>query len=222
MLAQIIETTSVVIAAATFVYGVGSWRRTVIGQKRVNLAVEGIIAFREVEQAFREIRSPFSSSDEGATRRPRLGESADDARLGQQAYVAIERLNARAERFAKLQSLKYQFEAYYGRDAMPPFDEILAIRNEIVRASFTLENCWKKQGGQFPTQEEFDVHLQRMHSAEEIFWEGYGDPDPIALRIEGVMRQADEICRNVIEPARNIAVVSKNMLRRFKRFWLCK
>lgn len=222
MLAQILQTASVVIAAATFVYGVGSWRRTVLGQKRVDLAVEGIIAFREVEQAFREVRSPFASGDEGATRQPRLGESEGDARLGQQAFVAIERLNQRSERFAKLQSLKHQFEAYYGKDALAPFDEILAIRNEIIRASLRLETHWKKQGQPFASQEEFDAHLEQMHSAEAIFWEGYGDPDPIAPRIEDVMRQADEICRDVIEPARNIAVVGKSIQRRFRRFWLCK
>lgn len=222
MLAQILQTTSVVIAAATFVYGVGSWRRTVIGQKRVDLAVEGIIAFREIEQAFREVRSPFSSGDEGATRQVHPGESEGDAKLGRQAYVAIERLNHRSEKFAKLQSLKHQFEAYYGKEALTPFDEVLAIRNEIIRASIMLETHWKKQGQPFETHEELEVHLQRMHAAEAIFWEGFGAPDPLTPRIDDVMRQADEICRDVIEPARNIAVVAKSIQRRFRRFWLCK
>ncbi len=222
MIAQILQTASVVIAAATFAYGVGSWRRTVVGKKRVDLALEGIIAFREIEQALREIRSPFSSGDEGATRQPHPGESEGDAKLAQQAYVAIERLNNRSEKFAKLQSLKHQFEAYYGKEALAPFNEIMAIQNDIIRASIKLETYWKKQGKPFATQEDFDTHLERMDSAEAIFWEGYGDPDPIAPRIDAAMQQVDEICRDVIEPARNIAVVGKNIQKRFKRFWLCK
>lgn len=222
MLAQILQTTSVVIAAATFVYGVGSWRRAAIGQKRVDLAVEGIIAFREIEQAFREIRSPFAGSNEGATRQARPGESDDEAKLGQQAYVAIERLHHRSEKFAKLQSLKHRFEAYYGKDALAPFDEVIAIQNEIVGASIKLEIYWKKQGQPFASPEASEAHLERMRSAESIFWEGFGDPDPITPRIEGVMRQVDEICRDVIDPARNIAVVVKSIQKCIVRFWLCR
>lgn len=221
MLAQILQTVSVVIAAATFVYGVGSWRRTVIGQKRVDLAVEGIIAFRELEQAFHEIRSPFSSGDEGSTRKPRFGETEEDAKLNQKAYVAVERMNDRSEKFSKVQSLKHQFEAYYGREALIPFDEVLKIRNDIIRSSYRLEMHWKKQGGTFATDEDFNRHLARMHEAEAIFWEGYSEPDPINPRLETVMRQIDEICRDVIEPSRNIVVVWRNLKRRFRRFWLC-
>ncbi|MBD9390187.1 hypothetical protein IB237_23580 [Agrobacterium sp. AGB01] len=222
MLAQILQTASVVIAAASFVYGIGSWRRAAIGQKRVDLAVEGIIAFRQVEQAFREIRSPFSHDHEGATRKPRNGETESDAKLNQQAYVAMERMNARSEKFAKLQSLRHQFEAYYGKDALEPFDSVLSIQNEIVRASYLLEIHWKKQGKQFESQEAFDAHLTKMHAAEAIFWDRYEEPDPINPRVDEVMRKVDEICRDVIEPSRNIAVVAKNVRKRFRRFWLCK
>ncbi|MBV2183493.1 MAG: hypothetical protein KUL88_02975 [Rhizobium sp.] len=221
MLAQILQTTSVVIAAATFVYGVGSWRRAAIGQKRVDLAVEGIIAFRELEQAFHEIRSPFSSGNEGSTRKPRLGETEKDAKLNQQAYVAVERMNHRSEKFSKVQSLRHQFEAYYGKEALVPFDEVLNIRNDIIRASYRLEMHWKKQGGTFANGEDFKRHLEKMHEAEAIFWEGYSEADPINPRLETVMRQIDDMCRDVIEPSRNIAVVWKNLRKKFRRFWLC-
>lgn len=220
MFAQTLQTVSVVIAAATFVYGISSWRRTVIGQKRVDLAVEGIIAFREVEQAFREIRSPFAAGDEGATRTPRIGESETEAKLNQQAYVAVERMNARAEKFSRLQSLRHQFEAYYGKEALIPFDDVLAIRNDIIRASYRLEIHWKQQGEPFAIQEAFEVHLEKMHAAEAIFWEGYGDPDPIVPRLDRLMKQVDDICRDVIEAWRNVAVVKKDIVKRFRCFWL--
>jgi hypothetical protein len=222
MLAQILQTASVVIAAASFVYGIGSWRRAAIGQKRVDLAVEGIVAFREVEQAFREIRSPFSRDDEGATRKSRVGETESDAKLNQQAYVAMERMNARSDKFAKLQSLRHQFEAYYGTDALAPFNDVLDIQNQIIRASYRLEIHWKKQGKSFDSEEAFEAHLVKMHEAEAIFWEGYEEPDPINLRLDEVTRKVDDICRDVIEPSRNIAIVAKNLRKRFRRFWLCK
>ncbi len=222
MLAQFLQTASVVIAAASFVYGIGSWRRAAIGQKRVDLAVDGIIAFREVEQVFREVRSPFSRDGEGSTRKLRTGELESDAKLSQQAYVAMERMNSRSEKFAKLQSLRHQFEAYYGKEALEPFNDVIAIQNEIVRASYSLEIHWKKQGKPFETEEAFQDHLAKMHAAEAIFWEGYGEPDPVNPRLDAIMRKVDDICRDVIEPSRNIAVIARNTRKRFTRFWLCK
>lgn len=214
----VLQTASAVIAASSFVYGVGAWRRTVIGQKRIDLAVQTIVAFKEIEQAFREIRNPGSRGDEGSTRQPRPNETEADARLGQQAYVAVERIDKRSEKFVTLAALKNLHQAYFGDANLKPFDEVEAIRSEIFRSALRLENHWRRQGQHFRTDEEFQEHLRRMHAAEGIFWEGAQDPDPLNARIATLVMEAETFCRSIIEPTPNLRSLVKNWSKGFVAF----
>lgn len=220
---QVIQTISVVIAAISFLVGVNAWRRTEIGKKKIELAVQLLAAFRDVEQAFTEIRSPIGRANEGLSRQAVEGESASDAEIRRRAFVAIERINTRSEKFLVVQSLRFHFEAYFGEKSIErPYNQMLQIRARIVAAANRLENHWRQQGGQFRTEEQFQQHLRQMHAAEAIFWEDTEDPDPLKPLVTEMMRDITAICGDAIEPSRNIKHWISRRISEFNRFWLCK
>ncbi len=216
----ILQTLSAVVGASTFLYGVGAWRRSIIGQKRIDLAVQTIVAFKEAEQAYSEIRSPVSSSNEGSSRQPRSGESEQDAAVGRQAFVAIERINNRTDKFVALSTLKNLHQAYFGSDRAEPFEQMLRFRFDITRAALRLENHWRRQGGHFRTDQEFQEHLAKMHEAEELFWEDYGEPDPIKPRISAIVSEMENFCREIIDPSPTLKTLVKRAVASQRRFWL--
>ncbi|MBY5565119.1 hypothetical protein AB9E09_09455 [Rhizobium leguminosarum] len=219
----VIQTISVVVAAVSFLVGINAWRRTEIGKKKIELAVHTLAAFREIEQAFSEIRSPMSYSNEGLSRQAVEGESEQDAELRRRAFVAIERINNRSAKFMAAQSLRYQLEAYFGVEVIErPFQRMLELRGKIIGAANRLEHSWRQQGHQFRTEEQFTQHLERMHSAEAVFWEDSADPDPIKPQVAEMMADITMLCREVIEPSHNIAIWFSRRWFEFRRFWLCK
>lgn len=215
----VLQTVSVMVGAISFVYGVNAWRRGVVGQKRIDLAVRTIVAFKKIDQAVREVRSPISSAGEGSTRRPRPGESDRDAEVSRMAFVAIERLDARSDRFMEIEGIKFEFQAYFGRDLDSAFAEVISIRQEIVRAAYRLEMHWKKQGGHFRTKEHFEEHLRGMHAAEAIFWEGHDDPDPLLPRIDAMISKVEDYCREIIDPAPTFRAAWRGALKRVRRYF---
>ncbi|KAA9385700.1 hypothetical protein [Neorhizobium galegae] len=214
-----LQTCSAVVGASTFVYGVGAWRRNIIGQKRIDLAVQTIVAFLEIQQAFREIRSPASHAGEGTTRQGRQGEDARDAEIGRMAYVAIERINNRSEKFITLAALRNQHHAYFGTVHLGPFNEADAVRMEIFRAALRLEVQWKKQGHQFRTEKEQEDHLAKMHAAEEVFWDSYADEDPLNPRIDKMVSEMESFCRQIIEPSPTFKAAVYSLCRTQRTFW---
>ncbi|WP_368516670.1 hypothetical protein [Rhizobium sp.] len=220
---QILQTISVIIAAVSFLIGINSWRRTEIGKKKIELAVRTLAAFREVEQAFREIRSPMGYSNEGLSRQPIEGESENDAEIRRRAFVAIERINNRAEKFIAVQNMRYEFEAYFGHESIEqPYRKMLTVRARIIGAAHSLENYWRRQIHTFQTEEQHQEHLDRMGAAEAIFWEDSDDPDPLKPVIAEMMDEVTKVCGQAIEPSRNIKEWITRRWREFRRFWLCR
>ncbi|RUV18026.1 hypothetical protein [Mesorhizobium sp. M7A.F.Ca.MR.245.00.0.0] len=208
MLASFLQTASVVIAAISVAIGVTAWRRSALGQKRFELAERVYELFLEARDAFSHIRSPFGYGGEGSTRNKREGETEEETQLLNNAYVAIERYNNKAEVFSKLIPLKHRFSLYFGKETAEPFTELTSIINEIFLASRQLSRSWRDQGRSPMSPEEFEKHLERMHRAEGVFWEGAEDPDLLKQRIDAMVAKIERTCESVINPRRNIRTVA--------------
>ncbi|MGV1751524.1 hypothetical protein [Agrobacterium sp. CG674] len=215
----VLQTASAMIAAASFVYGVGAWRRTTIGQKRIDLAIQTIIAFLEVKHAFEEIRSPVTATGEGTTRQIKPGESQRDAEIGRMAFVAIERLNSRSEKFIAVAALRNQHQAYFGKDNLTAFDKVEGIRRDIFKSSLKLELLWKRQGQTFRTEQEREKHLADMAAAEAVFWETFSENDPVGTRIDALMSDVEKFCREIIEPRPTFQSLKEKVFAQQKHFW---
>ncbi|MVA73605.1 hypothetical protein GOZ81_21410 [Agrobacterium vitis] len=216
---EILQTISAVGGAGAFVYGVGTWRRTSLGQKRIDLAVQTIVAFRKAEQAFHEIRLPFILNGEGMTRVSIPAEPDEDAKIGRLAYVAIERIQRRSEIFSEIDGLKVVFRVYFGENPAEFFQEVFSIRDQIQSSAIKLELLWKRRDEEFANDTEREEHLKQIHDAEAVFWEGFVEPDPLKPRIEQMIAQVEKFCRDIIEPAPNIRVAVKRFLRAQGNFW---
>ncbi|TPK90998.1 hypothetical protein [Mesorhizobium sp. B2-4-17] len=206
MLGSILQTVSVIIAAFSVVLGIGAWRRTMKGQRQFDLAEQAVEGFAEARSAFTYIRSPAGFGGEGSSRSRASNETEAQSQLLDQAFVAIERYNKRTDVFSKLMAIRYRFELHFGKEAAAPFSELKNIVDEIIIASRTLARVWPQQGKPM-TESQFAKHLEQMHKAESVFWEGFEEPDIISARIDKMNSDINDTCRQIINPRRNLCSV---------------
>lgn len=207
-----------VVAAASFVWGVVSWRASYLGQKKIELAEQVYELVLTCVDHVRAIRNPVGYVGEGSSRPRAENERPEESDIYDRAYVALERMESRKEDFNKLFSLSPRFEFYFSDGAAGPIREISAILREIRSASHRLRHYWLRQGGQFSTEEEFHKHLERMHAAEAIFWEGSAEEDPIEPRLARLTNEVKETCKLSIDPKVNLWWALKRILRRLDDF----
>jgi len=127
-----IQSISIIIASAVAIWGINSWRREAKWKRKYELAEEVLSLFYECKEKFQIIRSPFSNTSEGKTRKRSEDESQDDTARLDSAYVFFERYEKEKEPFTKLLSLKFRFMTIFGKESGEPFDEIKKIRNCLV------------------------------------------------------------------------------------------
>jgi len=198
--ANVITSISVAIAALSFVSGVSAWKREFIGKRQIELAESVLAMIYEVEDAIREIRNPFSYTDEGKSRKHSDNERAEESQLLDRAYVVFERYQRREKLFAELRSLKYRFMATFGTHAGEPFKEMDKVLNEIfISARMLGTHYWQRQGRVPMSEDEFQKHLDAMHKHEAVFWYMGEDEDTISPRMRNVVQQVENITRNAVK-----------------------
>lgn len=194
--ADVITSISVAIAALSFVVGISAWKREFVGKRRIELAESVLALFYEAEDAIREMRNPFSSSEEGSTRKRAENELAEESELLDQAYVVIERYKKREKLFAQLRSMKYRVMASFGEDSGEPFNELNRVLNEIFTAARMLgSHYWPRQGRVPMDEEEFKHHLADMHKHETVFWFISEDRDEVGPRVRKAVEDFESITR---------------------------
>jgi len=122
--AEAITAVSAAVTAGSVVWGISAWRREYVGKRQIELAESVLELFYEAEDAIREIRSPFSFTGEGSTRKKGEHESEEESRSLNNAYVVFERYQKREKLFAELRSLRYRMMATFGASAATPFDSL--------------------------------------------------------------------------------------------------
>ncbi len=88
---EIIKVVAVVIASFVAIFGITSWRREAKWKRKYELAEEVLSLFYEVRERIESIRSPFSNTQEGKTRKRGENENGEVAEILDNAYVVFER-----------------------------------------------------------------------------------------------------------------------------------
>lgn len=194
----IVASCTAIVASCTAIYGIGSWRREYRGKKRSDLAEEALCLFYEARDAIQHIRNPFSHGGEGSTRKSDENETPEQKEAYDRAYVLIERFNTHIDLFNKIRSIRYRFMAQFGTDAGKPFEDFKKILNEIYVSAQTLGSLWVEQFRSFQTGRHVSQNNDLIRKQENIFWAGLPEEDPIKSKVEGCIKDIEQICRSII------------------------
>lgn len=199
--AEAITAASAAVTAITVVLGVTAWRREFVGRRRIELAEAALALFYEAVDAIKEIRSDFSYSSEGTTRKRSEGESEEEARFLDQAYVVFERYQRREKLFAELRSLKYRMMVIFGEPTGEPFDEINGVVNTILITARRLgTHYWPREKKGFTTEAKAEKYYEQREKYENIIWTPLKEDDEIAPRVNRAVEKIEAITKEAVKP----------------------
>jgi hypothetical protein len=97
-----VEKMAVIFAAIAAMYGVDSWKRETTWKRKNEIKEEVLSLFYEARDAIEIIRNPFSSTEEGKTRKSTGYETDEIKRVLDQAYIVFERYDKIKDVFTNL------------------------------------------------------------------------------------------------------------------------
>jgi len=194
---NILPSLSIIITAIVAVYSINAWRRELKGQRELNVSEQALALIYECKDNLQFIRSPFSFGSEGQTRKRRPGETEDESKVFDQAYVLIERYEKVKDSFIKLQSIKYRFMAIFGKDTAEPFNEVDKIIKELFLAAKWLG--YRYWNPKYLGQSLSDPYWEKKLSEYEAKFYSGGEPDTIAEKMDNVVGRIESICIKLIQ-----------------------
>jgi hypothetical protein len=197
-LTETLKNVSLIIASLTAIYGIGSWRREYRGRRRAELAEETLSLFYEARDAIRHIRSPFGTVGEGSTRKHSDGETPEQTKAYDRAYVAFERYNSHMELFNKLHSIRYRFMTQFSVEDAKPFDDLRETINEILASSQTLAQLWLWASESTMDSARQQKRFEEIDKFQAVLWEGFGKDDPIKARVEKCVADIEQTCKGIL------------------------
>lgn len=195
-----LENIGLVIASFTAIYGVNEWRRQLKGRREYELAEEVLTLVYDCRERLRSIRSPFSHTGEGSTRKADPNETPEQTELLNRAYIVFERYEQHREVFAELFVLRYRFMAVFGQESAEPLEKFRQSLNEVFVSANMLPTYWLRQGRVQMGKEEFERHLKEMHEHESVFWGTLSERDHFNDKIEGFVSEIESVCSKIIRP----------------------
>lgn len=199
-IALIGQAVAVIAACWAIISGVGAWKREFIGKRRIELAEEALASFFEIKDAIATIRNPFSSGNEGTSRKKGEHETQEESGLLDRGYIVFERYESRKEAFVRFNTLKYKFMATFGSETEDIFTESNQILNSIfVSARQLATHYWQRQGRVPMEGNEFQKHLDEMRSHEGVFWDRMDEEDEIRQKLQVVQDRLDRVTKPCFE-----------------------
>lgn len=165
------------------------WRHEQVGRRQAELAEDALALMYEGREVINSVRSPGSFDGEGASRRANANEAADLRKLIDFEFIPIERLNAHADFFTRVQKLKPRLRALWGSASVEPLDELLKIRSEIIATAHMLSQLLTSKGS---------ASFERVQKLEAIKWQGYSTPDAIDQRLVSATARLETIVEPVL------------------------
>lgn len=169
------------------IIGLRAWRRQVIGKRKIEVAEETLVLAHKIRNAIAFVRLPVHGPEEGGSR-PRQPQDGSFKKIQDSYSVAIERLRAYDEDFAKLEKQRLLCETYFGPQAGKPLETLSDVRRRILIAARGLLSL------------PLDRQLNEQEMASVARWEAgiqdFGDADdPLTPSIDDAIRRVEEICR---------------------------
>ena len=215
-IALIGQAVAVIAACWAIISGVGAWKREFIGKRRIELAEEILASFFEIKDVIATIRNPFSSGDEGKSRKKGEHETEEESELLDRGYIVFERYESRKEAFVRFNTLKYKFMATFGPETEDIFMESNRILNSIfVSARQLATHYWQRQGRVPMEGDEFQKHLNEMHRHEGIFWDRMDEEDEIRQKLQVVQAKLDTVTKPCFEePMKTYSIFTKQWFKK--------
>ncbi|HET7215942.1 MAG TPA: hypothetical protein VFL79_20295 [Terriglobia bacterium] len=196
--ATIAQAFAVFSACWAIIAGVGAWKREFVGKHRIELAEQVLAKFFEVKDAVAFIRNPFSSSDEGKSRK--RSEAETDSELLDRGYIVVERYLKKENVFSEFSTLKYRCMAAFGTDCGKIFEDTFQAVNSIFLSARTLATLyWPKQGYVPAVGNQLQEHLEGMRRHEGIFWDIGDDKDEIRRKLRDIQGRLELVTRPCFE-----------------------
>jgi len=190
-LANLMTGLAAVVAGWAGVRGLNAWRTEMVGRRKTELAEEVLAGFYRARDILTWARFPASDdNDGGEDDRPGAGPDDEELERGE-IFTPVDRLTKESQVFSELQASRYRFMAYFGEEAARPFEEIRAIRSEVIDSAHNLIRTY----GQEPTGSE---EARRNQWEAAIGW-GEGDGDTLRRRLDLAVKAIEQTCRPLIE-----------------------
>jgi hypothetical protein len=193
---QFIKDVSVVIGLWLVFYKIAAWQIEHRGKRNIELAEETLALFYEAKDVIEWLRHPIGFSDENSSLVQGERENKEDFEARKRVNFIFYRYNQNKELFNKIHSLRYRFMAQIGKEQAKPFDELDSLIKQIVAAARLLIILWPEN--KFQTEDEKKKHYEQIKRNEKIIWDPFSDDDPIKLRLNGLIKNIESVCQDVI------------------------
>ncbi|MBU8545041.1 hypothetical protein ACFOEH_15135 [Roseomonas sp. CGMCC 1.13459] len=170
----------------TLFIGLVGWRIQLIGKRRTELAEEALLAVAQAVDAVKAIRSPATWSHEQEAVRKEAGNAVDQKVPGEVYRVTLWRIGENREKFNALRKLQLLCRYHFGDDAARPFDKLHAQVHHVALAA-------NMAAATARDEPENLVSLRREMKWEAAIWEGYGQPDDVADKVDAAQRDLEAI-----------------------------
>jgi hypothetical protein len=189
-----------VVTAVTAIFGLGvaraglqKWRTETIGKRKAELAEQALVGVYEARDVFTYVRSRALFGDEGKSRKADETESDKQKRQRDVYFVPVERLNREKEVFAKLQAVRYAFEAHFGPEGVVPFGLIHKVHVEIMSAAQILIEITPDERLDGGRGDDGESDLRNV-----LGWGPRPRPDELDLKIDEAVALMEAVCRPVL------------------------
>lgn len=193
---EFIKDLSVVVGLWVIFYKIAAWHLEHRGRRNIDLAEDTLALFYEAKDAIAWIRNPLSFSNETNSVKQQEGERDEEFEARKKASIVFVRYNDNKELFNRIHSIRYRFMAQIGKEKAKPFDDLDRIIKDIISSAHLLAILWSE--GNFKREEDGGKHYEDIKKAKKVFWDTFSDDDPINPRIDKVIKDIEEVCKNVI------------------------
>lgn len=182
---EALQALAVIVGVGIAGAGLRTWRREVIGRKKIEVAEEALSAFYSAQDVIGWARSPHGYFGEGRSR-PDRDKDGDDALRERRdsLYVPVERLKRRESVFVRLETAAPRTVVHFGRDAGQPFHRMNEVFNTIHFAAFELISLAGRAG---------EPNKQRMNDLYKTIYMQYDGSDEIASQVNAAISRIEEI-----------------------------
>ncbi|HEV2161197.1 MAG TPA: hypothetical protein VGR52_03025 [Stellaceae bacterium] len=157
-----------------------------IWKRRTAFAEDVLADFYQARDVISAARSPGSFEGEGSTRKRADWEQESDSSTLDAYFATTERLVAKREFFAQLYARRYRFMAYFGAEAVKPYDDLHKIYVEVVIAVRMLIDTYRNRD---------QGSLPAGHSRwKKVIWDIGSEDDVIRPRLDQVVAAIEAIC----------------------------
>jgi len=172
----------------------GRWKRELIEERRVNIALDVLSIAHESKFVFARIRDPNGFEGEWKTMPIRDGENEIDRSRRGGPYAILVRLNNHADYFERVSRLQPKAIAVFGAKTEKAFERLNKAETFVRDAAMQL--TWQLPvHPEKPTNENFET---RMRLRGDL-WAGFQKPDRVEVELSAFRSEIEAIFQSVIQ-----------------------